>query len=486
MVLSLLASSDSAPHVQVAPHAKEAAITQTKPLSQHIEQAEEKMATADTPLAAVVIVGGGPVGLLLALMLAQKGIRSAVLEKDEALNKSPRAVAFSGPVHHVFQEVGIYDTILQDAAQTPGFCWRKVAEDDGRGGKRLGEKVAEWRLGESNEAGVYNPGDYVLQYPQDKIGQMLLDRCLETSLVTFHFGTELYAIDESKGGVSARAKSKKGNLEVRGQYLVGCDGGRSVVRRLMGVKMFGHSWSERFMTTDIVRTPPVVEEVNIDYIVNPDYWAITTPLEHATPGKRTLWRYSMAITNDDIPDDEAIKPGFVNEMLLKHLDGPRPADFEVLRVNLYRMHQLLASTMFRNRLLLAGDAAHLTNPIGGLGLCTGMLDADALAQAFDLALNRYACEPKVQEECFRAYSAARRRVFQTVVHPMSSACKTRLQCGNPDEIAEEDWYMRTLRNGNKSEIDKMHDGLINHWRTNLAVELMNIKEPAHNTVLSQL
>ncbi|KAJ4124086.1 hypothetical protein NW765_007132 [Fusarium oxysporum] len=453
MVLSLLASSDSAPHVQVAPHAKEAAITQTKPLSQHIEQAEENMATADTPRRRWLSL--------------EKGIRSAVLEKDEALNQSPRAVAFSGPVHHVFQEVGIYDTILQDAAQTPGFCWRKVAEDD-----------------EPNEAGVYNPGDYVLQYPQDKIGQMLLDRCLETSLVTFHFGTELYAIDESKGGVSARAKSKKGNLEVRGQYLVGCDGGRSVVRRLMGVKMFGHSWSERFMTTDIVRTPPVVEEVNIDYIVNPDYWAITTPLERATPGKRTLWRYSMAITNDDIPDDEAIKPGFVNEMLLKHLDGPRPADFEVLRVNLYRMHQLLASTMFRNRLLLAGDAAHLTNPIGGLGLCTGMLDADALAQAFDLALNRYACEPKVQEECFRAYSAARRRVFQTVVHPMSSACKTRLQCGNPDEIAEEDWYMRTFRRGNKSEIDKMHDGLINHWRTNLAVELMNIKEPACNTVLS--
>ncbi|KAH7195002.1 hypothetical protein DER44DRAFT_734873 [Fusarium oxysporum] len=419
------------------------------------------MATADTPLAAVVIVGGGPVGLLLALMLAQKGIRSAVLEKDEALNKSPRAVAFSGPVHHVFQEVGIYDTILQDAAQTPGFCWRKIAEDDGR-------------------------GDYVLQYSQDKIGQMLLDRCLETGLVMFHFGTELYAIDESEGGVSARARSKKGNLEVRGQYLVGCDGGRSVVRRLMGVKMFGHSWSERFMTTDIVRTPPVVEEVNIDYIVNPDYWAITTPLERPTPGKRTLWRYSMAITNDDIPNDEAIKPGFVNEMLLKHVDGPRPADFEVLRVNLYRMHQLLASTMFRNRLLLAGDAAHLTNPIGGLGLCTGMLDADALAQAFDLALNRYACEPKVQEECFKAYSAARRRVFQTVVHPTSSACKTRLQCGNPDEIAEEDWYMRTLRNGNKSEIDKMHDGLINHWRTNLAVELMDSKEPALNTVLSQL
>ncbi|KAH6868927.1 FAD-binding monooxygenase [Thelonectria olida] len=427
-------------------------------------------------LPAVVIVGAGPVGLLLALLLAQKGIRSSVLEKDEALNEAPRAVAFSGPVHHIFQEVGIYDTILQDAAQTPGFCWRKLAQDDGQGGKMLGEKLAEWRLGEPKAAGTYDPGNYVLQYPQDKIGQLLLDRALETKLATVHFGAELHRIDHNKDGVVAHVRSKKGEWEVRGQYLAGCDGGRSVVRRLMGVKMFGHSWSERFMTTDIIRTPPVVKEVNIDYIVDPDYWAISTPLEPAKAGKRTLWRYSMAITNDDISDEEATQPEFINEMLLRHVDGSRPADFKVLRVNLYRMHQLLASTMFRDRCLLAGDAAHLTNPIGGLGLCTGMLDADALAQAFDLALNRYVGDPKLQEECFRTYSAARRRVFQTVVHPMSSAAKTRLQCGSPGDIAEEDWYIRTLRGGNKGAIDQLHDGLINHWRSNIAAEVMAGKE----------
>ncbi|KAF5534561.1 FAD binding domain-containing protein [Fusarium phyllophilum] len=429
--------------------------------------------TTTTPLPAVVIVGGGPVGLLLALLLAQKGIRSVVLEKDEALNKSPRAVAFSGAVHHVFQEVGIYDAILQDAAQTPGFCWRKLAEDDGRGGKRLGQKLAEWRLGEPNESGNYNPGEFVLQYPQSKICQLLLDRALEAGLTTFHFGMELYAIDQSKDGVVAYVRSKEGNLEFRGQYLAGCDGGRSVIRRLMGAKMFGHSWAERFLTTDIVRTPPVVEEMNIDYIMNPDYWAISTPLERATPGKRTLWRYSMAITNDDIPDEEVTKPEFINKMLLKHVDGPRPADFEVVNMNLYRMHQLLANTMYRNKCFLAGDAAHLTNPIGGLGLCTGMLDADALGQTFDLALNRYAGDPKAQEECFTAYSIARRRVFQTVVHPSSSASKTRLYCGNPDIVAEEDWYMRTLRNGNRNAINQMHDGLINYWRTNMASELID-------------
>jgi len=91
-----------------------------------------------------------------------------------------------------------------------------------------------------------------------------------------------------------------------------------------------------------------------------------------------------------------------------------------------------------------------------------MLDADALAQALDLALNRFSCEPEAQEECFKAYSSARRQVFQTVIYPTSSAAKTRLHSGNPDDIAKEDWYLQTLCNGNRSAIDQLHDGLINH------------------------
>ncbi|GKT73080.1 hypothetical protein ColTof4_05503 [Colletotrichum tofieldiae] len=423
------------------------------------------------PPALVVIVGAGPTGLLLAALLGQKGVRSTVLEKDEALNELPRAVAFSGPVHHIFQNIGIYDTMVQDAAKTPGFCWRKRAEDDGEGGKRLGEKLGEWRLGEVNADGHYEPGNYVLQYPQNKIGKLLLGKALDTNLVTVHCGAELYRIDQNEDGVVAHVRSKHGDWETRGQYIAGCDGGQSNVRRLMGVKMYGHSWQERFMATDIIRTPPVVEEVNIDYIVDPEYWAISTPLEPAKAGQRCLWRFSMAVTDDRIPDEEVTGQAFVNEMLLRHVDGPRPADFEVLRVNLYRMHQFLASTMFRGRCFLAGDAAHLTNPIGGLGLCTGMLDAAALAQAFDLAANRYAGDAKKQKECFKAYSTSRRRVFQTVVHPTSSAAKTRLHCGSPDDIAEEDWYMRTLRTGNKAAIDQLHDGLNNHWRTDIEVEM---------------
>ncbi|GJC83428.1 3-(3-hydroxy-phenyl)propionate/3-hydroxycinnamic acid hydroxylase [Colletotrichum liriopes] len=394
------------------------------------------------PPALVVIVGAGPTGLLLAALLGQKGVRSTVLEKDEALNELPRAVAFSGPVHHIFQNIGIYDTMVQDAAKTPGFCWRKRAEDDGEGGRG-------W----------------------NKIGKLLLGKALDTNMVTVHFGAELYRIDQNEDGVVAHVRSKHGDWETRGQYIAGCDGGQSNVRRLMGVKMYGHSWQERFMATDIIRTPPVVEEVNIDYIVDPEYWAISTPLEPAKAGQRCLWRFSMAVTDDRIPDEEVTGPAFVNEMLLRHVDGPRPADFEVLRVNLYRMHQFLASTMFRGRCFLAGDAAHLTNPIGGLGLCTGMLDAAALAQAFDLAANRYAGDAKKQKECFKAYSTSRRRVFQTVVHPTSSAAKTRLHCGSPDDIAEEDWYMRTLRTGNKAAIDQLHDGLNNHWRTDIEAEM---------------
>lgn len=425
----------------------------------------------EAPSTTIIIVGAGPTGLLLSLLLAQKGIRSTVLDKDEKLNSLPRAVAFSGSTHDVFREVGIYDLIVKDAGRSPGFSWRKLAQDDGHGGKKLGERLAEWRLGEPNADGTYNPGEYVLLYPQNKIGKLLLGLALESSLVTVHWGAEVYDLEQDADGVVAHVRSNGKEWKLHGQYLAGCDGGQSAVRRLMKVNFYGHSWRERFMTTDVLRTPPVVEENCIDYIVDPEYWAITVPLEVAKAGTPAEWRLSMAITNNNLSDEEVTTPEFINELLLKHVDGPRPADFKVLRTNMYRMHQLLASTMYRGRCFLVGDAAHLTNPIGGLGLCTGILDADALAQALDLALNHHPNDPELQKECFKTYSASRRRVFQTVVHPYSSAAKTRLHSGDPDDVVEEDWYLRTLRAGDKAAIDQMHDGLLNHWRTNIRAEI---------------
>jgi hypothetical protein len=154
------------------------------------------------------------------------------------------------------------------------------------------------------------------------------------------------------------------------------------------------------------------------------------------------------------------------------------------------MHQLLASTMHRGRCFLAGDAAHINNPIGGLGLCTGLLDADALHQALKIVfsfqslpqqsrlphLNGTSSKTGLKnpshlsvdpQAVFTRYSSERRRVFQNIIHPYSSANKTRLHGGDPDETARQDWYFEALARGDPQELQNIHGPLYSGWRTNM-------------------
>lgn len=120
--------------------------------------------------------------------------------------------------------------------------------------------------------------------------------------------------------------------------------------------------------------------------------------------------------------------------------------------------------MHRNRVLLAGDAAHVNNPVGGLGLCTGLLDVDLLSQALDLIINHDYHDP---QDLLAEYSAARQFVFQTFVSPISSANKIRLHESDPDDAAGEDWFFRILRRNIPQEIEKAVTPLQQVWRTDI-------------------
>ncbi|PVH83854.1 FAD/NAD(P)-binding domain-containing protein [Cadophora sp. DSE1049] len=418
----------------------------------------------------ILIIGGGPVGLLLALLLAKKGMRSAVLESLPSTNPSPRAIAYSGPTHQVFQDAGIYDDIVSHSACTDGFSWRKPLQGDGKGGYELGPVLAEWIMGKQGADGKCVPGEFVIQYPQSDLGKLLRRKLEETGLVTLHFSSTLKGLTQDASSVVATVKTHGTTRTIRAKYAVGCDGGQSFTRKLLGIKLIGHNWPERFLTTDVLRVAPVLPEPSIIYIMDPKIWAISTPLGPVKLGEPQLWRYSMNVPDDSMPDEEVVKPENIDKLLLQHIDGPRPSSHKVVDQNLYRMSQFVATTMFRGRCFLAGDAAHTTNPIGGLGLCTGILDADALAQAFDLALNKYSDKPEAQQHIFATYSDARRRVFQLHVSPFSSSSKLRLHSQDAEQTAAEDWYLRTLRSGNEEAIKKLHEPLLGHWRSDIAAE----------------
>ncbi|KAI1484010.1 FAD/NAD(P)-binding domain-containing protein [Daldinia eschscholtzii] len=433
-----------------------------------------------TDVVPVIIVGAGPVGLLLALRLALNQIRTIVLEKESSLSQLPRAIGYYGPVHDVFQEIGLYDQISTEGMASGGYAWRKLPTDvvDENGkvvGKELGAIIGKNAMSKPGPDGKFKPGHYSIQLAQCRLAEIFLENAKKTGFVKVLWEHEVTGLSQDENQVSvAVATAGGGNKVIKGQYLAACDGGRSTVRKLLGIRLSGHSWPERFLATDVLRVAPVVPELSVHFTVDETFWGVATPLEHVEAGKEGLWRYSLAVPakpNDDpnstpLTDEQALEPEYVDSLLLRQIDGPRPSTHVVVRKSLYKMHQLLVSTMHRGRCFLAGDSAHINNPIGGLGLCTGLLDADALAQTLQIAFSTSSSNPNL-EDLFNRYSTERRWVFQNVIHPFSSANKTRLHGAKPDDVAREDWYFRALARGDPKELEDIHRPLYVQWSTDM-------------------
>ncbi|KAI2775743.1 FAD/NAD(P)-binding domain-containing protein [Daldinia loculata] len=464
----------------MAPHASSDRLHETPTANGTSTNTSTHNNSNGTDTVPVVIVGAGPVGLLLALRLAMNQIRTIVLEKESSLSQLPRAIGYYGPVHDVFQEIGLYDQISTEGMPSGGYVWRKLPTDvvDENGtvvGKELGAIVGKNAMSKAGPDGKFKPGRYSIQLAQCRLAEIFLENAEKTGFAKVLWEHEVTDLSQDENQVSATVKTvREGNKVLKGQYLAACDGGRSTVRKLLGIRLSGHSWPERFLATDVLRIAPVVPEFSVHFTVDETFWGVATPLEHVEAGKKGLWRYSLAVPakpNDDpnsvrLTDEQVLEPDYVDSILLRQIDGPRPSNHVVVRKSLYKMHQLLASTMHRGRCFLAGDSAHINNPIGGLGLCTGLLDGDALAQTLQIALSTSSSDPNL-ENLFNRYSTERRWVFQNVIHPFSSANKTRLHGAKPDDMAREDWYFRALARGDPKELENIHRPLYAQWRTDM-------------------
>lgn len=426
--------------------------------------------------APVIIVGAGPVGLLLALILARKNIRTIVLEKNDSLDTSPRGVIHYPPVFDAFKAAGIYDDIVERGFCMAGNSWRKPLVDDGDGNKMLGPKIAQFTISKRNADGIFEDGRFVIDFVQGRLVTLMLEKIQKLDLIQVVFNAALTNIAEDSSGVTVTVETAGGSQELKAQYLAGCDGGKSTVRKLLGIKFSGHAWPERLLATDVKRVVSKFEDPPAYFVVDRTHWGVVVPLEAITPGEPGLWRYAMPVPDATLTDEDVVDPKYVNELLLKYIDGPRPSNHVLVRQRVYRIQQLLATTMHRGRVVLAGDAGHLNNPIGGLGLCTGLLDADILAQALDAILNHGYPDP---QQLLAEYSAARRFVFQNFVDPISSANKLRLHESDADDAAKEDWYYRALARADPVELARMNAPFFQAWRTDIRQIARDWTVPEH-------
>ncbi|MFL9885834.1 bifunctional 3-(3-hydroxy-phenyl)propionate/3-hydroxycinnamic acid hydroxylase [Paraburkholderia agricolaris] len=307
----------------------------------------------------VAIIGFGPTGATLANLLALRGLKIVVFERDKDVFVLPRAVHFDAECMRVFQTIGIANTMLPNLFVGPGM---KFVNEDG-------ELLIDW----SRPSGV-GPHGWCASY---KFHQPDLERALRAQLATsgcadVRLRHEVFALDEHHGGVRIRFEdTAQGRIShTTARYVVGCDGARSTVRRFLGTELADLKSHERWVVVDVLleRERPDLGDYSIQYC-DPG-----RPITYTRgPHNRRRWEI-MVMPGDD--ERRIATSDWIWERLARWIT---PADAQLERSAIYTFHSVIAQGWRRDRLLIAGDAAHQTPPFMGQGMAAGIRDASNLA-----------------------------------------------------------------------------------------------------------
>ncbi|MCV7317076.1 bifunctional 3-(3-hydroxy-phenyl)propionate/3-hydroxycinnamic acid hydroxylase [Mycolicibacillus parakoreensis] len=293
----------------------------------------------------VVVVGAGPVGLTLANILGGHGVRTLVVEERDTLIDYPRGVGLDDESLRAFQAIGLVDAILPHTVpnQILRFFDRR---------RRLLAEMA--------------PADACFGWPKrNGFVQPLVDAELLRGLDRFDhvqvaWGQPMTGCTETADGVTVHLPDRS----VDAGYLVGCDGGRSATRRLMGVSFDGTTSSTRWLVVDIANDP--LGHPNSEVGADPARPYASISIAHG------IRRFEFMIHPDET-DEQVDDRGFVAAMLAPFV--PRPHDVDIIRHRVYTHHSRIAGAFRAGRLLLAGDAAHLMPVWQGQGYNSGIRDA---------------------------------------------------------------------------------------------------------------
>ena len=316
----------------------------------------------------VIVVGAGPVGLLTALRLARDGIKTIVLEALPAVEKSPRAMAYQPVAVEQLDRAGVLADCRKVGMAHEKICWRKT---------RNHEVIAE--LGRVPDA--QNPYENLL-LGQHILADIILDHLREERGEVL-FAHRVVAVDKlgSEEGVMVEVEvgEQREKRTFRSTYLVAADGGRSTVRKLCGIPFNGFTWPEQLVSTNVYYPFDEYGWYPGQFMCDPQHWALIGKIN-----KEGLWRVSYGeingLSENQIRDRLPMK-------FESMFPGPRPLNYKLDQFSPYKLNQRCAKTFRDGPVLLAGDAAHLCNPFGGLGLTGGILDAGCLADTLHARLN---------------------------------------------------------------------------------------------------
>lgn len=358
----------------------------------------------------VVVVGAGPVGAVTALALARRGLDVTVLESDAVYDDKPRAATTHASTLEMLGSLGIVDQVIARGLVSRRFQhWDRVT----------GELVAEFDFGRI--AGE-TPHPYAVQCESHKLVEIALGALARWPNARVLRGHTVTALVQDGTGVRAICDTSDGAVEVAADYLVGTDGARSVVRKAIGIGFEGYTFPERFVGL----TTPFDFEArhgysNRNYFADPERWVMLFKV--AGNDMRGLWRVISPATSDE--PDEAVLADDAVQARVQHF-FPSAAPYEIHYRGLYKFHQRVADRFRVGRVFLAGDAAHVNNPAGGLGMNSGIHDGMELAELLDL-INRGERDDAILDR----YDRRRRPLNVEFVQQQTVANKRRLEERDP-------------------------------------------------------
>ena len=386
----------------------------------------------------VIIAGAGPVGLVTALGLAQKGISVLVLEKN-SIEVPPqwRGSTIHPPTLAIFDELGLADEIIAGAIKVEVLQYRDLEI----------EEVVNFGY-DCLDGQVKFP--FRLQFEQYKILKLLRTAASSNSKIEIKYNTLIESVTQDSDGVSVQVTNNGATHILRADWLVGADGSHSAVRKALGIELDGFTYP---YPTTVVATPFKFEDHfaglapvtywsgptgRLSMIRTPDIWriAMTTPLE------------GVDISSDDRGSISEPTQDFIVaiDLLLSRLPGVSLADLELKQYEVYRSHQRIAREFSVDRVALAGDAAHLTTTNGGMGLNSGVQDAAALVKALEAAIAQNSSGPISQ------YARERKEFCTNFLQPTTTTNHKTVD--NPDYEARKSRLTELLADTNNPEVVK--------------------------------
>ena len=362
----------------------------------------------------VIVVGAGPVGMLTALALAQTGASVTVLEQEPEIVNSPRAAVYFPSTLIILEELGLLGELNAIGFQNRAF------------GTHIPEFGYSSIVTTEPIAGI--PFDYQLHAGQHDVARVAMEHALKLGVEVL-FEHEVVALEDRADGVTVTAKAPAGERTFEARWLIGADGARSTVRKRAGIEFEGHTWPERFVATNVKFDFRKLGYQQANFVCDPTNMAVIAQLD-----REGLWRCTYM-------EDSALPLETYEDRIPERYEwfmrGSK--DYQLVSSSPYMLHQRAGETLRKGHVLLAGDAAHATNPCGGLGLTSGVWTGVILADVLGAVLRG-----QEDESILDRFSEARRKIFWEVVSPAATENKRMLQERDPEQRQKDLAAVRAL------------------------------------------